>query len=275
MSTIPNDRKFNENLVYGNEQKHKEWINILDRYLINYYNGVHNITQSEKECKEKYINPNVLLSIRISNLTQTSTNADIDTYISTIPKHNDLLHILQKKFEHVSSIENKKCIIRYYNLGFNGQQWSSTSGFKLKLKSIHPNIHEAFASPFNCTFTDAYFSLFLDDRVFGSKGNFFDNKDYTIPLYVNPPFAPIILEKLPNILSNYKSYILIVPTWSDAAWYKQILSTSNFCYSKNNGSITYEHNGALFKPHFKTTIFGKDPNKKKLDNLYEIVSNIE
>ena len=87
--------------------------------------------------------------------------------------------------------------------------------------------HECFASPLNHKFA-TYYSIFEEDTVFGSKGNFFamarNNNDSLPPGYyeINPPWMNACYEMIEWILrrsvQNNINVILIGPSWQDTKW---------------------------------------------------------
>ena len=81
---------------------------------------------------------------------------------------------------------------------------------------------EGFANPFNRYF-DSYHSFFPDlETVFGSKGNFFDQKSFSTPVVqINPPFDETVIsncaEKVYKLLSEgaTNTFVFTLPFWSD------------------------------------------------------------
>lgn len=89
---------------------------------------------------------------------------------------------------------------------------------------------ECFASPFNHKFAK-YYSIYEQDRVFGSLGNFFSMLKLThgvLPAYgkyeMNPPWNNQMYEKLEEILERSLAcqsmieVIVIGPKWKDTRW---------------------------------------------------------
>lgn len=89
---------------------------------------------------------------------------------------------------------------------------------------------ECFASPFNHKF-DKYYSIYEQDRVFGSLGNFFSMMNLTqgvLPAYgkyeMNPPWNNQMYDKLHEILErslacqSMMEVIVIGPLWTDTQW---------------------------------------------------------
>jgi hypothetical protein len=94
---------------------------------------------------------------------------------------------------------------------------------------------ECFASPFNHKF-DTYYSMFEEDRAFGSLGNFFTmvqrNRGVLPPgnYQMNPVFTNAVFERVADILKasivNGHNLFCIVVTanWTDAPFYGQLKS---------------------------------------------------
>jgi phosphorylated CTD-interacting factor 1 len=92
--------------------------------------------------------------------------------------------------------------------------------------------HECFASPLNCHYP-AYCSAFPDtDGCFGSSGSFFEFEPTDGAFEVNPPFVTEIMTetvlRVKSLLGKAAErgapllYFIVVPTWSDAFFYKQL-----------------------------------------------------
>ncbi len=97
---------------------------------------------------------------------------------------------------------------------------------------------ECFASPLNCYIEDSYFSAFYDtDNYFGSKGTFFGKNYKSINVEeggkyeLNPPFINCIMELMVDLiheaLMEYKqlTFFIIVPSWTDARYYEELMSS--------------------------------------------------
>lgn len=120
-------------------------------------------------------------------------------------------------------------------------RYKCIGGFENKLhgsitKKISNNLKdyiECFASPLNHKL-DKYFSMFEEDKIFGSSGNFFKfikENNNTLPsgLYeINPPFINEIFEKITEIISNSLNtsnkftIIFIAPNWKNTKYVKQL-----------------------------------------------------
>jgi hypothetical protein len=91
------------------------------------------------------------------------------------------------------------------------------------------NFTECFASPFNHKFEN-YYSMFEQDRVFGSKGNFFrmieQNGGIMPPggYEINPPWMNAMYERIAQIIDssmlkrNRIQAIIVGPNWTDTEW---------------------------------------------------------
>ena len=93
---------------------------------------------------------------------------------------------------------------------------------------------ECFASPFNHKF-HIYYSIFEQDRVFGSQGNFFAmmaKNDNVLPEHaiyeINPPWNNQMYETVHKILEktliNKKTVrvVIVGPNWTDTRWIPDI-----------------------------------------------------
>jgi hypothetical protein len=129
-----------------------------------------------------------------------------------------------------------KMLVRYNCLLMGGQQWSIPKNvYEYFVNNFEVSI-EGFASPLNHKL-DKYCSLFPDtDANYGSIGNFFRLKFENINLLVNPPFVDYVIENMANKIirncdminsPNFVSFIIFVPGWTDANWYK-ILNMSKY-----------------------------------------------
>ena len=90
---------------------------------------------------------------------------------------------------------------------------------------------ECFASPFNHKFA-TYFSIFEEDRAFGSEGNFFKaikENNGLLPsgfqrFEMNPPWINVVYERLVEIVDNSLSartnleIIVLAPQWVVTRW---------------------------------------------------------
>lgn len=154
---------------------------------------------------------------------------------------------------HPSLYDLAVMIIRYHCLLPGGQQWSIPLEFCEFLVNNYNVTIEAFASPLNSKIIQVdknlrFCSLFTDtDEKYGSIGNFFNGSlplDTTI--YCNPPFVESLMEKMTTkithtcditaIHNNHDTlssirFIIIVPRWEDATYYKALASSKYLVYS--------------------------------------------
>jgi len=109
---------------------------------------------------------------------------------------------------------------------------------------------ECFASPFNHKF-ETYYSIYEQDRIFGSHGNFFSmirRNQGLLPDFgkyeINPPWNNQMYEKVYQIMANTMKYqvmveaIIVGPNWSDTRWIPGI-----------TGLITQETGGWYYHEH--------------------------
>lgn len=109
---------------------------------------------------------------------------------------------------------------------------------------------ECFASPFNHKFA-TYFSIFEEDRVFGSEGNFFKavkENNGLLPsefqrFEMNPPWINVVYERLVDIVDNSLSartdleIIVLAPQWVVTRWIPGFSSLLQ--RKRNSGYATY------------------------------------
>jgi len=120
----------------------------------------------------------------------------------------------------------------YYLLDGHSYQWAIPTRV-LKTIRLYLNVKaELFASPINCQYSQ-YYSLFDEDRDFGSRGNFFraPDQDFEEGVYqVNPPFIDrVFIETIKKILIWLKKaqqvekglmFIFFMPGWLDSSAYR-------------------------------------------------------
>ena len=238
----------------------KEWINILDRLVLNLFNGEpkkESFDKAQQECEAKNIQIKIPQSKVLSLISKPNSGK-----IPTEPpdeRTRAMLEFLMNKYPQVSYKKCMKCVLRYATLGMNGQQWASVDRFMDFIKSKGCDV-ECFASPFNNSFPK-YYSLFEEDSDFGSLGNFFkqtinDLKQHT--LYANPPFVPALLDKMAKILIQVPRAVIITPTWPTADWYRLLRENGYRSIMKPNAPYTAM--GKVFTPKFVTTAWYKGIN---------------
>lgn len=230
-----------------------EYLNIIDRTMINWLNGEpETFSDLKRELGEKAIR---VPAAKIQKIIESETAPEPQR-----PNYY-LVNRLRKRFTGVGWEDLELCALRYTAVGVDrGQQWALDNRIRDRL--IEAGIRtEAFASPFNCRMP-RWYSLYDDDCVFGSMGNFFQAPIGNLgALYLNPPFTPLILEhcvrKLEELPSTAK-IVLITPDWHDARWYRA-LEAKYQCIKKNR--VPYISDKVI-RPMF-TTVFwyrGIDPS---------------
>jgi hypothetical protein len=109
---------------------------------------------------------------------------------------------------------------------------------------LGPGFVECFASPFNHKF-ETYYSIFEQDKVFGSKGNFFAElqpKGYVLPdgkYEINPPWNNEMYQAVQMILANSMrsrtiQAIIVGPDWTKTTWIPGITDLLNIPGYKTN-----------------------------------------
>jgi hypothetical protein len=183
-----------------------------------------------------------------------------------------------------------RLIFRYWLLDGPSLQWA----VPLSLTLNHLCQGELFASPLNVC-QSFYFSLYEEDREFGSQGNFFrprsrpDLRVSKTPVlapgiyHVNPPFIESIfiqssrqiLDWLEHISPDQElGFIYIMPNWLDSQGYSQ-LTNSPFLQSHQvmprRGHHYQSLSNRLIEAHFNTHIIavGTDAIASTLINYAE------
>ena len=263
-------RKQIDDIKVGNSY---EFTNIIDRLLINVYNKYpDSYDKAKEECREKKMDFRVINKVKeMINENKVDIKADEQTYTEIISNNSELssmFTIITKKYPDTSVIERQNCVFRYAALGQHGQQWRLDSKILDTLKQQGITI-EAFASPFNNYF-DNYYSIFEEDKCFGSLGSFLRDECREANgcengVYVNPPFTPFILDVIPKLVSKFKKCVVITPSWTDADWYikmqadvsfKNPLGTEPSVFKQLvKSNVTYSLLEKEFVPKFKTTIW--------------------
>jgi hypothetical protein len=232
-----------------------EYKNILDRMMINLFNKDPNaFIKAKSECIEKQLDP---LNIDRSEKLLKELSHDSDKKLMLPDKETlEMYAFLKNRFPVMPKEDLYKCVLRYAALGMGGQQWRLYSPILDQIKEQTGIDTEAFASPFNRHFPK-YYSLFKDDAKFGSLGNFLQTKHAkTEALYINPPFTPYVLSKLPEIVKDLNKCIIITPTWSDAEWYQELEKIPGM-QKKLKSHTKYSILDKDFIPSFVTTLWTK------------------
>jgi hypothetical protein len=129
----------------------------------------------------------------------------------------------------------------YYLLDGHSYQWAIPDKI-LKVLSQYMKVKaELFASPINSYYNN-YFSLFKEDVIFGSLGNFFNiYPDFFLEgtYQVNPPFINRVFIETYNRLLFYLErsqklnkgllFILFMPNWLDSKAYRMVKSSHYYC----------------------------------------------
>ena len=131
-------------------------------------------------------------------------------------------------------------IQRYELLDGNSLQWAIPRRLFMFLNKNFQCDTELFASPFNAYFKK-YYSLFDEDKYFGSLGNFFNAPDTAFQsgcFEVNPPFIEVLFNKISkriiSLLQNAElnneelTFIYIMPDWKDLRGY-DIIADNRYC----------------------------------------------
>jgi Phosphorylated CTD interacting factor 1 WW domain len=120
-------------------------------------------------------------------------------------------------------------ILRYMCLALDGTFHGSVPG---AWAADMPGYVECFASPFNYKFR-RYYSMFEQDREFGSCGNFFlmlERMQGVLPpgrYEMNPPWMNAMYERLETVVQTAMertpaekdlTIMVIAPDWSDPKW---------------------------------------------------------
>ena len=163
------------------------------------------------------------------------------------------------------------CHTLYELLEGKGLQWAVPRPVMYALTEHFNCRTELFASAINHIYPD-YYSLFPVERLFGSRGNFFDEDSTAFQegaFQVNPPFIDPILTELTDRLLNFLSesdkhgrsltFILIMPDWTDSQSYENLIA-SQYCTKlielKRDTHVYYEYESdSQIVARFGTFIF--------------------
>ena len=130
--------------------------------------------------------------------------------------------------------------LRYNVLDGNSLHWALPKRLFMYLNRTFECDTELFASPFNVYFKK-YYSLFDEDKYFGSNGNFFKAPDSNFKhgcYQVNPPFIEVLFDKISERIINLLTiaeesdesltFIYIMPAWSKLDGYDMIVD-NKYC----------------------------------------------
>lgn len=163
-----------------------------------------------------------------------------------------------------SVIDLAKCIIRHIAI----------VGFRMHLcvpkqlvKGLALN-YEAFSNPFNRVLDGEYCSLFEEDKLYGSRGSFFEETSISnFRVLANPSFQLDFLEmatshlvKLMNVSSNFLVLYFVPYSWGDSRYYKEILECG---YLKQKVDLDREKHYYVGKYVFKDYCLGRKNSKIK------------
>lgn len=172
---------------------------------------------------------------------------------------------------------------------FAGQQWCISYEYSDILCKKFGIRNEAFASPFNARLfskkgTDyKYYSIFNEDSIVGSSGNFFEIKLSAVPdgnFMLNPPYIESIMENAVKFMIEIleyckmndidKLFFVLLPKWDDAAAL-QIMRKSKFLKHEQEVEFNYyDHADTEITAKFKKVYFILDNYKEKMkDYLLE------
>lgn len=250
-----------------------EWGNILDRMMINLYNGVQAVEKAREEVREKHL-PDIvnqaealLREHRVLMADRKSRGVKTPRFTSKMlpdtMTREMYVFLKQKIAGKISEDELTRCTLRYASLGQGGQQWALNRDMMARVKAQKIQL-EAFASPFNNYFP-RFFSIFKADAPFGSLGSFFTIPDGELValvkrygLYANPPFTAAALEamsvRVEAIVRQVSTarIIIITPTWTDAPWYARL---GSICKRSEKRDEAYYSLGEEFRPRFTTSLW--------------------
>ena len=222
--------------------KFYEFKNIIERYLISYYNNIPG--SYDKLCNELR-EKNIELDINLENLNFKKKIFDCD--INTLRKDDNYIYFENFKYKMNSRISyliektslKDVCILclKYASLNPGGQQWGIPFATADHLYNLN-FINEGFASPINSRLIEKnkfnFCSLFYDiDVLYGSIGSFFDTDlcQYEGNWSINPPMIESIINKmadkiLTTLNQNKKISIFVsLANWRDSEGYQKLLSS--------------------------------------------------
>ena len=173
-------------------------------------------------------------------------------------------------------------IQRYDLLDGNSLQWAIPRRLFMFLNKSFQCDTELFASPLN-TYFKKYYSLFDEDKYFGSLGNFFNapDSDFQSGCYeVNPPFIEVLFnlisKRIISLLQKAElnneelTFIYIMPDWNDLRGY-DIIADNRYCkkiIKMEKGKHYYHHGEAIVKASFNSKML-------LLSTKYNICSEYE
>jgi hypothetical protein len=163
-------------------------------------------------------------NIMISNVTLDRLRR---LYMKNITNHDEdefMRDVIDLVYNYYPILQDKVC----------NCQSSISDENMLRLMEEHNIAIEMFASPFNVNLSsEAYYSIFEQDKIFSSDGNVFETSIPSGDYEVNPPFDDYILGKLHKLLEDLLSsksfykFVIILPNWADSV-HIQALKDSRF-----------------------------------------------
>jgi hypothetical protein len=119
--------------------------------------------------------------------------------------------------------------MRYDAIISGSQQWMVPAKIYKTIKDRFDIQIEGFASPINSQIVNLggnFCSIFPEDKIFGSIGNFWDLNLTNKRIIINSPFVEAILERVADklILEKPKLAFVVAPSWFDAKFYKKLES---------------------------------------------------
>lgn len=132
---------------------------------------------------------------------------------------------IQKK---ASGVEDIVGLVHRYSFACTAYQffWSIPPSVYEAVNDDRLEVIEAFASPFNNNL-DKYCSLYDEDRMFGSLGNFFDvicspRGEKRRRWIINPPFTNSVMNKVRDVLieNTEDEYMFLLPNWPSHPLYQ-------------------------------------------------------
>jgi len=186
---------------------------------------------------------------------------EIDILYIDVPLEKGLELMRYPEKELISMVE------RYYILQPNGSIFWSSPPEMYKFLSIKDDecieVVEGFGSPLNNCEIDAYCSIYDDDKVFGSIGNFFDqistrgninDMGYRRWL-INPPFTRKIMDMVYEAVTSRMNYYpkdefyFILPYWAPIRLLDLLETRGTVMELKPGSYRLYNHlTGEYFKP---------------------------
>lgn len=200
--------------IYNPEYKEITVKELVDKKIVTNYNKGKEMMDKIIQTIKKYI---------YSKFYKTTCEDDYIICGNFRFKINERISYLLKRFNCRDVV---KCLLKYQAIISKGQQWGLIKEHFVELYKIGVR-NEGFASPFNSRFLELgidikFCSLFNVDKVFGSAGNFFEQK-LEGKWQINPPFIEEILNKTSKkVLSEMKNDLdvfFLLPYWTDLTAY--------------------------------------------------------